>query len=383
MRTNYDTIIVGGGMAGLAGAHELARRGQDVLVLEQFAFGHERGSSAGPSRIFRLSQPHKEYAAMASRALSLWQTFQADYATRLYWPTGLLDISTADSRVLGDIQDNLQEQGAAFDVLDAAALAKRFAQWRPRDDWQAVFSPEAGIVNPSLTLELLAAMTRVLGGVLLDHTPAVHLDLSDPRAPAVHTARGVFSAEKLVVAAGAWLPRLVPELAGRFRVTQEQVVFFRPSRPELFTPERFPLFIHWQAPEAYGFPMFHLPGVKIGLHLSGPVVDPDARTNTPAPDLTEQMRAFLSEHLPDAAGSEMQSKTCLYTTTRGGDFVYDHHPASQHVLLVSACSGAGFKFLPVHGEIIADWCAEVRHPLLHPRFALSEAAPVLDASPRA
>ena len=375
MNTEYDTIIVGGGMAGIAGAHELARRGQQVLLLEQFAFGHERGSSAGPSRIFRLSQPVREYAQMARRALTRWNEFQLDYATQLYWPAGLLDLGTDQTPILADIQTHLREGGQAFELLDALALARRYPQWRPGDDWQAVYSPEAGILNPSLILELLTAMSRVLGATLLDHTPVMGVDLRDPAAPAVHTARGTFSAGRLVVAAGAWLPGLVPELAASLRVTQEQVVFFRPAQPESFALGRFPLFIHHQLPEVYGFPLFHLPGVKVGLHISGPQVDPDTRDDLPRPELTQILRDFLETHLPGAAGPVMQTKTCLYTTTRTTDFIYDTHPASERVLLVSACSGAGFKFLPVHGEIIADWVAGQRHPLLTGRFGLAEAAP--------
>ncbi|AWN21965.1 N-methyl-L-tryptophan oxidase [Deinococcus irradiatisoli] len=375
MKTEYDTIVIGGGMAGIAAAHELARRGQDVLVLEQFGFGHDRGSSAGPSRIFRLSQPLRDYAQMARRALDLWRTFQTEYATPLYRPTGLLDLGSADNAALTDIQTNLRESGQDFEVLDAASLARRYPQWRPGDDWQVIYSPEAGILNPSLALELLTAMSGVLGATLLDRTPVLDLDLRDPQAPRVRTGRGVFTAQRLIVAAGAWLPALAPLLAGRLRVTQEQVVFFRPRQPEAFVPERFPLFIQWQTPEVYGFPMFHLPGVKLGLHLSGPQVSPDTRDGLPRPKLTEVMRAFLEAHLPGAAGPVMQAKTCLYTTTRSGDFVYDTHPESENVLIVSACSGTGFKFMPVHGEIIAEWVAGRRHPLCTGRFGLERAAP--------
>ncbi len=376
MKRVYDTVIIGGGMAGMAAAHELARRGrQNVLLLEQHRFGHHHGSSTGPSRIFRLSQPLQHYAHMAQRALELWKAFQEDYQTQLYWPSGLLDLGTAQTPELQAIVQHLGEQGQAFERLDAHALARRYPQWRPDDDWQAVYSPEAGILNPSLTLELLTAMTRVMGGTLLDQTQVHTLDLSDPEAPVVDTSEGRFEAGRVVVAAGAWLPRLVPELAGRFRVTREQVVFFRPQAPSVFALGQFPMFIQWKTPEVYGFPLFHLPGVKVGLHISGPEVDPDLQSRSTVPELTATMRTFLERHLPGAAGPVLQTQTCLYTTTSSGNFVYDEHPASPRVLLVSACSGAGFKFLPVHGEIVADWSMNAVHPLLSDRFALHRAAP--------
>ena len=373
MNTDYDTIIIGGGMAGMAAAHELVRRGQAVLLLEQFGFGHERGSSAGPSRIFRLSQPVQDYARMAGRALTLWQQFQSDYDTQLYWPAGLLDLGTAQTPELASIGANLKEGGQDFELLDAGQLAARFPQWRPHDDWRAVYSPAAGILNPSLTLELLTAMSRALGATLLEHTSVLGFDLSDPDEPQVQTEDATYSAGRLVVAAGAWLPQLMPELTLRLRVSQEQVVFFRPLDPAPFALGRFPLFINWEQPEVYGFPLFHLPGVKLGLHLSGPQVRANERDGLASVAVTQQMQAFLARHLPLAAGPLMQAKTCLYTSTPSGDFIYDLHPASGKVLLVSACSGVGFKFLPVHGEIIADWCRGAVHPLLTPRFTLRQA----------
>lgn len=105
---------------------------------------------------------------MAARALTLWKQFQTDYATQLYWPVGLLDLGNTQTPVLAEIQAHLREGGQAFEVLDALALARRYPQWRPGDDWQTVYSPEAGILNPSLTLELLTAMAGVLGATLLD-----------------------------------------------------------------------------------------------------------------------------------------------------------------------------------------------------------------------
>ncbi|MBB6098129.1 sarcosine oxidase [Deinobacterium chartae] len=372
----HEYIVIGAGGTGAATAYELARTGHDVLLLEQFTIGHDRGSSFGPSRIFRFAYEEPDYARLAASALEAWRDLEADAGARLLWQTGGLDLGPHGVRSLQRTADTLAEIGHAGTWLDANELQRRYPQWRVPDDWAALYSEHAGIVNPSLTVELLAAMTRVHGGTVLERTPVVRLELGP--TPVVHTERGRFAARRVVVAAGGWLPTLFPQLGKALRVSLEATMFFRPRNLADFAPERFPIFIAHDRSQAYGFPAFGLPGVKIALHGSGPAVDADARPLDVAPDMIERARAFLERHLPAAAGPLMEARTCLYTNAPAEDFVLLPHPRSEAVLIASPCSGHGFKFVPLTGRIVAAAARGEAHPGWLDRFRSPEVQAALN-----
>ena len=389
-----EYLIVGAGGAGAATAYALAKRGVSVTLLEQFAIGHDRGSSQGHSWIFRFAYDMPDYARMAMRSLRSWRALEADCGESLLTVTGGLDLGPAGSESLERTAACMTATGAKFERLDAGELMRRFPQWRVPDDWVGLHSSDAGILNPTRCVEVIAGMARAHGAKILEHTTVtkVHLD-SQPR---VETNRGVFAAKKIIFTAGAWLPELFPELRMPVTVTLESGIFFRPHKLEDFLPERFPIFLshnlvtentgsendvpvsRWDRAQAYGFPVFGLPGVKIGLHQSGETVQASARRY----DVSERTLAFseawMARHLPGAAGPMMHAKTCLYANTPGEDFLIDTHAGfvpggSSDVILASPCSGHGFKFVPFLGELIADLAQGQKHEFHLERFQAKHA----------
>jgi len=172
----------------------------------------------------------------------------------------------------------------------------------------------------------------------------------------VETDRGAYRAERLVIAAGAWIGSLVPALAGRVQAERQVLGWFQPLRPDLFTPARFPVFnLAVDEGRYYGFPVFGVPGFKIGrYHHRGERVDPDAMDREPNAADEDLLRAVAARYFPDAAGPTMALRTCLFTNTPDEHFVLDLHPDHPRVVLASPCSGHGFKFAAVIGEILAD-----------------------------
>ncbi|WP_216320782.1 N-methyl-L-tryptophan oxidase [Deinococcus aestuarii] len=376
-----DCIVLGAGGVGASAAYHLARRGRRVLLLDQFTIPHDRGSSHGHSRIFRLAYDHPDYVHLARRALELWRELEEVSGQTLLTLTGGLDLGPGEVPGLRAVERSLRGAGAEMELLDAGELMRRFPQWRVPDDWRAVYSPDAGIVNPTQTVERLVALARSEGATVLEDTPALDLDLADPEAPVVHTTRGAFGCRRLIVAAGAWLPVLVPDLTPTLRVTLETTAFFRARNLGAFQPSRFPVFIGHARPgeaEVYGFPAFGLPGVKIAEHMQGPATTARTRSFEVDGKTLARLGAYLERHLPGAAGAVMQATTCLYTTTPTEDFLLDTHDAvvpdgSPSVLLASPCSGHGFKFVPALGELMADWVDGVPHPLHFGRFRAGRA----------
>jgi sarcosine oxidase len=104
----------------------------------------------------------------------------------------------------------------------------------------------------------------------------------------------------------------------------------------------------------YGFPYDDEAGLKVSRHHSGDVVDPETVDRNERPADVERVRAFSREYFPGADGPLRESLVCLYTNTPDLAFVIDVHPAVPGVAFASACSGHGFKFAPVVGEILAD-----------------------------
>jgi sarcosine oxidase len=372
VKTAFDYIVIGAGAAGSSATYHLAKRGLSVLLLEQFGFAHDQGSSHGHSRIFRYAYDQLVYARMAVRALELWRELEQEAGTQLYWPTSMIDFGAPDAAKMTRVEAVLREISEPFEVMDAAGMAGRFPQWRPRADWKMIYSETGGIVQPTLTLEVLHALARMHGATLLEHTPVVQLDLSDPKAPALQTKWGKFTTAKLIITAGAWLPKLVPALAARFVVQDNLTAFFRPKNLSDFAPERFPVFIQRDDEQVYGFPWFGLPGIKVAFHKTGLHVNPDERTVEPTDARIEQLHAWLERYLPDAAGPFMSAKTCLYTNTATENFILDYHPQSPQIILMSPCSGHGFKFTPVLGEMLADMATGTANPFVaEPKFRIS------------
>lgn len=364
---SFDVIIVGAGAAGSSSALALAKRGKKVLLLEQFSVPHERGSSHGHSRIFRFAYDDPDYARLAMRSLAAWRELEAETGQAVLDLFGGLDIGTQGNASLERTAQTMSEVGAPFERLDSSGLKKRFLQWNLADDWVGLHSPDAGIVMPSRAVELMVAQARVLGVTLLEQCQVLSLDQN-----VVTTTQGVFAAAQIVIAAGAWLPKLVPDLAPKLEVTLESVMYFAPKNLAAFTPKHFPIFIDHNS-LVYGFPVQGLPGVKLGYHQSGDETDPDTREFAVPQTTIDQAQDWLETHLPKQNWSLIQARTCLYTNTPSHDFILDSHPDSSHVLLVSPCSGHGFKFAAYFGQIVADKLSGIQNEFDLPRFRLGNA----------
>ncbi len=380
VQTAFEYIVIGAGGTGAATAYQLAKRGASVALFERFQIGHDQGSSHGHSRIFRFAYDRPEYARMAIEALRAWRELEADAEEELLTPTGGLDLGPQGTVSLDQTAQSLSDVHADFDVLDAAQIMQRFPQWRVPDDWMGVYSEDAGIVNPTETVDVLAAAAQAHGATLLEWTPVTQIHTNDPAQITLETSRGTFSCRKLVIAAGGWLNELMPDLKLPLSVTLEASVFFRPQRIDEFRVGRFPIFIE-HGSMAYGFPVFGLPGVKIGFHHGGAPTTATTRDFAVPPEMIEHLRTFLESHLPRAAGRVIQAKTCLYTNTPGTDFLIDTHAnivpgGSEHIIIASPCSGHGFKFVPLMGQILADATMGQNHAFWLPQFRKDAATAV-------
>ena len=321
--------VVGGGVMGLASARALAQRGDDVTVYEQFALGHNRGSSHGASRIFRLSYLEDKWIALAQRAYVLWRELERESGAQLLKLNGLLDAEANTSARIAAFE----RHGVAYELLQPDQIAQRFSMAYDRP---LVFSTDAGISLAAEALLAFESSARFAGAAIREHTRIESLDDID--------------ADVVVVTAGGWAPKLLAAAGIELpaKVTRESTAYFA-LPDERIVPS---VIDELDVQEGRSFYALEAPGVglKAGLHQSGAAADAD-QTADPDGHLLEIVSAWVTRRFPFVDARPVAAETCIYTTTSDDRFVLERH---GRIVVASACSGHGFKFAPAIGELVAE-----------------------------
>jgi sarcosine oxidase len=352
-------VIIGAGAMGSAAAYHLARRGEPVVLIEQFALGHDRGSSHGAARITRHSYADPGYARLMPEAFRAWKDLEADAGETLFIRTGGVSFSPPGVDYTARVAANLAElrvpcwRGSGRDWND------RHAAFSLPPTYDVVFEPDAGMLRASRAVALQVELARAHGvekTKVLAQTPVQRIDLSGPR-PIVMTESAKIVAERLIVSAGAWVKRLLPQLPVLLRATRQQVLYFRPHDPTPFRIGRFPVFIFKGVGDDdafYGMPEVQDMGVKVARH-AGPECDPDSNDRTVSDTYRSIVRLFLQGHIPALAEAPIDfTEVCLYTVAPDDRFHVDFLPGRSDVIVASPCSGHGFKFSCLIGRVLAD-----------------------------
>ncbi|HET7684935.1 MAG TPA: N-methyl-L-tryptophan oxidase [Candidatus Limnocylindria bacterium] len=359
MSERYDAIVIGLGGMGSAAAFHLARRGQRVLGLEQFELGHERGSSHGLTRIIRLAY-HEDpsYVPLLRRSYELWHELERAAGERLLITTGSIEGGPEDGPMFTGALEAARLHGLEHEVLDAPEIARRYPTWANlAADTRVVLQPDGGFLLSEAAVRAHAEAATAHGAELHFEERVTAWEALADGGAGVTTTTAAYEAERLVICAGPWARQLVPRL-GELAVPERQVLgWFTPMRNQAaFSVERFPVFIlDVESGSWYGFPAHDGHGVKLGWyhHFREPIDPDDSDRSANARD-EQALRGFMERHLPDAAGPTEMLKACIFTNAPDEHFIVDRLPDAPQVTLVSACSGHGFKFCSVIGEICAD-----------------------------
>lgn len=386
----YGTIVLGLGAMGSAALHHLAKRGRSVLGIDSHSPPHARGSSHGDTRITRLAIGEGvHYTPLALRSHTLWRELERETGAQLLTAIGGLFISSAARSAVLHVPDFFantlaaaRDHGIAHEVLDAATIRRRFPVFRVADDEYGYFEPAAGFLRPEACISAHLESARRNGAEIRRNERVTDFDAT-ARGVTVVTDTGRYAAERLIVAAGAWLPTLVDaRLARHFKVYRQQIYWFDiEGDPAPFLPAALPIFI-WELqgrPHGfYGFPALDgaRGGVKVGTEQF------EIETTADAPDKPVPAAAIAAVHadlvapfLRGLAPRCMKIVSCLYTVTADFGFVIDRHPDSDRVLIVAPCSGHGFKHSPAVGEAAAAWADVGALPRGFQPFRLSRFAP--------
>jgi sarcosine oxidase len=363
----FDTIVIGVGGMGSAAVYHLAKRGQRVLGLERFDIPHSMGSSHGVNRIIRLAYyEHPSYVPLLKRAYELWRDLERQVDEQLLFITGSIDAGPEASQIFQGSRASCEEHGLPYDVLTGAQVNRRFPGYRLPEGHRAVLQPEGGYLLSERCIVAHVTAAQALGAEVHARERVLGWEPTSA-AIRVTTDHGTYEADRLIVSAGAWVGAMVPELTQVTQPERQVLAWLQPTRPELFAAERFPVF-NLQVDEGhyYGFPLCSVPGFKFGrYHHLDEAVDPETIDREPNVRDEALLREFAGRYFPDGAGPTMALRACMFTNAPDEHFILDLHPEDSRVVVASPCSGHGFKFSSVVGEICADLAetGETRHDI--------------------
>jgi sarcosine oxidase len=361
----FDAIVIGLGGMGSASLYQLARRGLNVLGLEQFTVPHVFGSSHGLTRIIRLAYfESPKYVPLLRRAYTLWTELEQSAGERLFYRTGSIDAGWESSRTVQGSLEACREHGLPFELIDAASANRRWPGYELSSGMFALFQPQGGFLTPEACVGAHVKLA-IEGGATVHEREAVVSWEPTPDGVQVRTTRATYRGARLIITAGPWARNLLPVLQ-KLAVPERQVVMWTAvDDEEVFHPDRFPVFnlqaSHDMSERYYGYPTHGRPGFKIGkyhhrLERGNPE---DLRRETDAVD-EELLRGAIRRFFPRANGPTLATETCLFTNTPDEHFILDRLPEASRVAIAAGFSGHGFKFCSVVGEIMADLVTEGR-----------------------
>jgi sarcosine oxidase len=344
---DFDIGVVGLGAMGSASVHALAER--------------------------EAYYEHPLYVPLVRRAYERWAELEAEAGAPMMVQTGGLMVGPENGPLVRGALESARTHGISHELLDAPAIARRFPAYRPRSSWVGLFEHRAGMLFPERCVSAFISGARNRDAIL-QLGERVRDWRSNGKRIAVRTDRGAHSVERLVVAAGPWLPNLAGSLGRTLPVEIERQLshwFVPRSDDERYRATSCPVGL-WETTDD-GEVFATLPdeghGVKCGMHHAGSFTTPESVDRTVSDAENDRARAILEGVMPGAGGKLLDSRVCLYTNTPDRHFIIDW--LDDRVLLVSPCSGHGFKFASAIGEIVAQLTLDGRTWLDLSPFSLS------------
>lgn len=375
--SHYDAIVIGLGAVGAATLYQLARRGAQVLGIDQYSPPHDQGSSHGESRITRPAIGEgDQYVPLVGRSHEIWRELEQLSGRSIMTTTAGLILAPRDrvaqhhgkADFVRRTIASAERHGITHEVLDSRDIGRRYPQFRLQGNELAYWERDAGFVRPEAPIAAQLQAARALGAEIRTGEPVLGLQLlGNGDQVKVDTASGTPTADQVVLAAGAWLPGLLANHTScvwrdDFQV-HRQVMYWFDAKPAArdFEPGHFPVFI-WmfgddQEDYMYGFPSSdpEQPALKVASEQYRATTTPvNLAREVTAAEIDAMYRSRIAGRFVQISGAALKAKACMYTVTPDRDFVIDVLDGAPNILLASACSGHGFKHSAAVGEAIAE-----------------------------
>jgi sarcosine oxidase len=343
--------VVGCGAMGAATGWRLAKRGVQVVCFDRFSPPHALGSTHGESRITRTAYFEGPwYVPLLQETFPMWHELERASGSQVLTLTGALMIGSPSSEVITGTQAAASAHGLDIEVLDAAEATERYPGQVLDHGEVAILDRQGGFVRPEAAVAAMIDQLVASGGEMRRNTVVTSVDGRSVTAGGVRE-----SFDAVVVAAGPWTRDLVPWLP---LTVERQVMVWLAIEDgfDWFSPDRFPVFIRQTDDfgDTYGIPTLDGASVKVARHHDGKAADPDHVQRDVTADDLDRVRAVAAKYLRGVSDRVTKAAVCMYTNTPDQHFAVGPHPDDARLVVLSACSGHGFKFAPVIGDIAAD-----------------------------
>jgi N-methyl-L-tryptophan oxidase len=354
---HYDVIITGAGSMGMAAGYFLSKSGKKTLLLDSFNPPHNKGSHHGETRIIRHAYGEgEEYVPLALKAQKLWNDLAKVTGKQLFLQTGVLNVGYENTEFIQNIISSSKTHLLPLEILDSSEVNKRWPGITLPNNYLGCFEPTSGVLKCEECIEAYRELAEQHGATILTNSKVKELSVHNERVT-VKTENQTFSADALVVSAGAWSGNLLSKLDLNLPLNPVRKTFawFEASE-DLYNYKHFPAFSFESSQGLYyGFPSIDGSGLKVGRHDGGESINPDEamRGFGELEEDTTDLRQFLHNYMPSTQQLKY-GKTCMYTLTPDEDFIIDLHPNYPNVAIASGFSGHGFKFSSVVGQILSE-----------------------------
>ena len=365
---------------GSAALHHLASRNINTGGFDRYAPPHVLGSSHGETRMIREAYyEHPAYVPLVRRAYELWHELsdtngKADKAKALplIVETGGVFAGPPDGELVAGIRRSAREHGIAVESLTHADASRRYPWLAFADDMEIVAEPRAGFIYPERCIARHLDQAAQRGATIHPNEPLLSWH-ADRDGAVVRTSRGEYAADRLILATGAWMVDVLADI-GVEAIVERQPLFWFAPRAGAALPRTVWALEFERGRLLYGFPATDA-GVKVAIHYGGAqrttAEEIDRKINE---EDSRHLRKYADRHLPGVLGGIARGEICMYTNTPDFHFIFDEHPHHPNVLVVSACSGHGFKFSSAIGNAAAEWASAEKTILDMSHFSLNRFA---------
>jgi sarcosine oxidase len=351
-------VVVGAGVMGGWSAFWLRRRGWEVTLIDQYGPGSSLASSGDETRVTRSAHgPDELYPRWQRHALEQWRRLEEEAHVALVVPTGVVWFAHRDDGFEGESLATLARLGIPAHRLEVTELGERWPQISVEGISWVLYEAEAAVLMARQGM-LAVADLFVSDGGRLERGRVLPPDQTDSAGGRLHRLRLAdgrqLNADAFVLAAGPWLPRLLPHVALELQVTRQEIVYFAtPPGDGRFDAGALPTWVDYEG-AFYGLPSIEGRGLKVAPDWPGPIVDPDSEDRRLSHERVKAARAFVRRRFPALATQPVaEGRICQYETTPDTNFIIDRHPAWENAWVVGGGSGHAFKHGPSIGEYVS------------------------------